>query len=215
MSKSLFAAIVTVVVVVVAASVAHAQPANDAAPPAMPIDCANRPNGQHDVFFRGVIRPVRTPAGQAAFNASANLGADKPLGHRATIVFATPKDPWTFQVAEDNWAMAGDTARTITAGRNADTEKAAASAPYGKIQERFFWECYCDTHAYMSAYTNGKYPATPSATGTDSAADGYGLPVTGARAPTAANPNGLSNCWEFQTKLWACLRAHGATFHTP
>lgn len=205
--------LIAIALVMLAASAAFAQ-AQDAAPPQLPVDCTRPPNGHHPVFFRGVIRPVRTTAGQAVWNATNNLGFDKPVGHRATIMFANPRDPWTFTVAEDNWAMAGETARTITAGRNADTEAAARTAPYGEIQERFFWECYCDTHRWMGFFTNNKYPATPSATGTAAESDGYAIPGS-TRSPTAANPNGLGNCWEWQTKFWGCLRAHGMVTRTP
>ena len=53
-----------------------------------------------------------------------------------------------------------------------------------------------------------KYPVTPSVNGTSAAAEGYAIPGK-AKPPTAADPNGTSNCQEFNTMLKACLRQNG------
>jgi hypothetical protein len=172
-------------------------------PPPAPepaFDCEVPMTDTSKVFLRSVMRPVNTPSGGWLWRWT-NGGA----AHRALIYVPDKDKPWDdLKVVEDNWAQAGYTHTVVMAGRGT----VSTAGPWWSIPKNKLRDCYCETQAYMRTYTNNKYPATPSVNGTAAAADGYAIPGK-AKPPTAADPNGTSNCQEFNTMLKACLRQNG------
>jgi hypothetical protein len=163
-------------------------------------DCEVAMTDTTKVFIRPVSRPVNSLLGRILWNRT-----DAAAAHRALIYVPDKNKPWTdLKVVEDNWAEAGRTQSVVMSGQGT----VSTAGPWWAIPKNKLRDCYCETQAYMRTYTNHKYPATPSATGTAAAADGYAVPGL-AKPPTAADPNGTSNCQEFNTILKACLRQNG------